>query len=186
MSDILIVYKSKYGSTKQYAQWLAEELGARALEPRDVRAEDLAGCGTLIFGGGLYAGGVLAVPFLKKHYDEIRGKRIALFTCGLGDPAVAENVANIRSSLAKALGSGILDEIALFHLRGGMDYSKLSFIHRSMMTMVLKAVEHRREDMRTEEEWAMINTFGKTVNFIDRGTLAPLVAWARGEGQGQA
>ena len=186
MEKTLIVYKSKYGTTRKYAEWLAEDLSARALEARDVRQEDLDGADTLIFGGGLYAGGILVAPFLKKHYDQLRGKRVALFTCGLGDPAVADNVANIRSSVARKLGSGALEELALFHLRGGMDYSKLSFIHRKMMTMVLKAVEHRKEDMRTEEEWQMINTFGKTVDFTDRASLAPLVAWARGEGQGRA
>ena len=186
MGKTLIVYKSKYGTTRKYAEWLAEELGADLREVRQVRQEDLDGADTLIFGGGLYAGGILVAPFLKKHYDKLRGKRVALFTCGLGDPAVAENVNNIRSSVAKKLGSGALEELALFHLRGGMDYSKLSFLHRTMMNMVLRAVEHRKEDMRTEEEWQMINTFGKTVDFTDRATLDPLLAWARGEGQGRA
>lgn len=186
MNKTLIIYKSKYGTTKQYAEWLAEDLGADLREVRQVRQEDLDGADTLIFGGGLYAGGILVAPFLKKNYDKLRGKRAALFTCGLGDPAVAENVENIRSSVAKKLGSGALEELALFHLRGGMDYSKLSFLHRTMMRMVLRAVEHRREDMRTEEEWQMINTFGKTVDFTDRATLKPLLAWARTEGQGRA
>ena len=28
----IVVYKSKYGSTKAYAQWIAEELGCEAVE----------------------------------------------------------------------------------------------------------------------------------------------------------
>lgn len=184
MGKTLVVYESKYGTTKQYAKWLAGELGADLRERREATEGELGNYDTLIFGGGLYAGGVLGLSFFKKNYDNIRGRRIALFTCGLGDPAVADNIKNIREGLEKSLGTEILGEIKLFHLRGAMDYSRLNLLHRSMMSMVRKAVEHRKEEDRTEEEWQMLDTFGKTVDFMDKSTLLPLIQWARGEGQG--
>ena len=34
MTNIAVVYCSRYGSTKQYAQWLAEDLGADLYDVR--------------------------------------------------------------------------------------------------------------------------------------------------------
>ena len=35
----IILYKSKYGATKQYAEWIAEDLGCEAL--RELYVEDM-------------------------------------------------------------------------------------------------------------------------------------------------
>ena len=41
MTNIAVVYCSRYGSTKQYAQWLAEDLGADLYDVRRVYKEKL-------------------------------------------------------------------------------------------------------------------------------------------------
>ena len=37
----LVIYKSKYGSTKQYAEWIAEELDCEAVDAKSVKPLDL-------------------------------------------------------------------------------------------------------------------------------------------------
>lgn len=56
----VVVYSSKTGFTKKYAQWIAEDLSLEAyeLEESDNLKEVLSGVDTLIFGGGLYAIGI--------------------------------------------------------------------------------------------------------------------------------
>ena len=54
----IIVYKSKYGSTKKYAEWIAEETGYDCVECGKVKTESIKEYDTLIFGGGLYASGI--------------------------------------------------------------------------------------------------------------------------------
>jgi len=51
----IVIYKSRYGSTKAYAKWIAEELGCEAVEAKTVKAEDLERYDTIVYGGGLYA-----------------------------------------------------------------------------------------------------------------------------------
>ena len=54
---ILVTYASKYGTTKRYAQWIAEDLACDLRDSREVNAELLKSYDILIHGGGLCAGG---------------------------------------------------------------------------------------------------------------------------------
>ena len=87
MSDIAIIYSSHYGFTEAYAHWLAEDLSADLLEAGKVRREDLEKYGTIIYGGGLYAGGVGVLPLLTKNFSLLKDKALYLFTVGAADVA---------------------------------------------------------------------------------------------------
>ncbi len=62
----IIVYRSKYGASKKYAEWLAEETGFRCVSIKEVKTDELASCDTVIVGGGIYASGFAFTSFLKK------------------------------------------------------------------------------------------------------------------------
>jgi menaquinone-dependent protoporphyrinogen IX oxidase len=175
MKKCVVVYESKYGTTKRYAEWIAEDLGADLFERKAISAEALTGYDVIIYGGGLYAGGVSGLPFIIKNFDKIKDKRALLFTCGLGDPNVSKNVESIQKGLAKVLSPEMQQTVDVFHLRGGVDYSKLSLIHKSMMSMVHKAVVRKDPDTRTQEDIEMLETYGKSVDFTDRSSIKPLV-----------
>ena len=67
MKKIAVVYKSKRGTTKQYAQWIAEETGAELFEADTCNAEDLAGFDAVVFGGWIRGGALQGIEFLKKN-----------------------------------------------------------------------------------------------------------------------
>lgn len=67
MSDIAVIYKSKYGSTKQYAEWISEALKADLFERGNIKYENLYKYKTIIFGGGLYASGIIGFDIIKKN-----------------------------------------------------------------------------------------------------------------------
>ena len=54
-SKIAIIYKSKYGTTKKYAGWIAIKLDADLYEISDITSGDLPDYDTIIFGSSLYA-----------------------------------------------------------------------------------------------------------------------------------
>ncbi len=51
----IVIYKTKYGSTKTYADWIAEELVCESVDAKSVKIEDLEKYDTIVYGGGLYA-----------------------------------------------------------------------------------------------------------------------------------
>ena len=175
MRKAVIVFKSHYGFTKQYAQWIAEELGAEVRETSKTKPDDLAKFDVIIFGGGLYAGGVSGISLLTKAFPSIKHKALFLFTVGAADVEDERNIRNIRTGLGKTLTSEMQSRIQIFHLRGGMDYKRMSFVHRTMMSMMISSLKKKPECDRTSEEHLMLETYGQRVDFTDRTTIAPLV-----------
>lgn len=176
---ILVTYASKYGTTKRYAQWIAEDLACDLRDSREVNAELLKSYDILIHGGGLYAGGLSGIQTIVKNYDAISNKRIILFSCGLADPEDPENVAHIEAGLEKVLTPEMREKIRQFHLRGGIDYSRLGLTHKAMMAMLRRVMLKKGYDNLRSEDQMMLDTYGGTVDFTNRESLAPLLNYVR-------
>ena len=176
---ILVTYASKYGTTKRYAQWIAEDLACDLRDSREVNAELLKSYDILIHGGGLYAGGLSGIQTIVKNYDAISNKRIILFSCGLADPEDPENVAHIEAGLEKVLTPEMREKIRQFHLRGGIDYSRLGLTHKAMMAMLRTVMLKKGYDNLRSEDQMMLDTYGGTVDFTNRASLVPLLSYVR-------
>ncbi|MEZ3468576.1 MAG: flavodoxin domain-containing protein, partial [Schaedlerella sp.] len=64
-----------------------------------------------------------------------------------------------------------------FHLRGGMDYSRLTFVHRSMMSMLRKMLLKKEDSERSWEDRQILETYGQCLDFTDRESIRPLVEY---------
>lgn len=78
----VILYKSKYGATKKYAEWLSLDTGFNVCDVRKAKIEDVKQHDIIIFGGGIYASGIAGIKFLKKNIDQLKGKKIIVFCDG--------------------------------------------------------------------------------------------------------
>lgn len=171
-----VIYQSKYGFTETYAKWIAQDLGAELLCADRVKAADLQRYDAIVYGGGLYAGGVSGIAALTKNFEHIKGKALYLFTVGAADVTDRENTDNIRSALGRVLTPQMLSVIKLYHLRGGIRYSTMRPLHRGMMAMVVKSLRKKPQSELSLENKMMLETYGQDVDFTDRDTIAPLVA----------
>ena len=172
MKDI-ILYGSQYGSTRRYAEKLSEQTGIPAISYKG--APGLSGMKTIIYLGGLYAGGVLGLAKTLRGVSLQDGQKLLLVTVGLADPNEPENRDNIRASLQKQLPAGLLDRAKIFHLRGGIDYQRLSFSHRTMMALLYQSLRRTPLEKQTAENRALIETYGKQVDFTDFSALEPIL-----------
>ncbi len=166
----LIVYGSEYGTTKAYALKFSEMTNISLVNYEDIGA--LSEYDLIIHFGGLYAGGVKG---LKKTIKAIKDStRLIIVTVGLADVNDKENTDSIKKSISKQVPERILKNTQVFHLRGGIDYSKLNFKHKTMMTLLYNKAKNLPEDKKTAEVKAMIETFNKKVDFIDFQSLLPI------------
>lgn len=53
---IIVIYKSKTGFTKRYAQWIADALMCETANYADIHNLDLSACDLVIYGGRVHAG----------------------------------------------------------------------------------------------------------------------------------
>ena len=169
--DSIIVYGSQYGTARRYAEKFAEMTGFPAAGYRE--RPDLSGYRRVILFGGLYAGGVLG---LRETAREVGGQaELLIATVGLADVADPRNIANIRKAARRQLPAAAAGRVRFFHLRGGIDYQKLSFKHRTMMTLLYHKAKNLPPEKQDAEVRAMIETFGKKVDFVDFQALSPLL-----------
>ena len=82
MSKGIILYQSKYGATKKYADWLMEETGFDCTATKNAKIETVRNYDVIILGGGVYASGIAGLQFLKKNINQLTDKKIAVFAVG--------------------------------------------------------------------------------------------------------
>ncbi|GAA4479692.1 flavodoxin domain-containing protein [Enteractinococcus fodinae] len=178
MTRAVVVYRSEYGATQQYAQWLAVDLWCDVFDRRSIRLEDMQEYDTIIYGAPLRAGGkVLGCKFLRKEIEMLGDKNLILFTCGISDPEVGKNRRLIQDWLIKNLTDEVLAHIKVFHLRGAIDYKQLSGVHTIAMAMRKRTIARLDPAERTPEEQTILDTYRKTTNFVDRDAIRPMVKY---------
>jgi menaquinone-dependent protoporphyrinogen IX oxidase len=177
-NNIAVIYSSKYGTTRQYAAWIAEDLGAPLFDAKKINPAKLVGYGIVVFGGALFAGGISGA----KAIAGLPTQALVVFTVGLADP----NTTDYSAILAKSFSPELLAKIKAFHLRGGIDYKKPGFVHKRMMKMLHSSIIKIEEARLTDENRAFLETYGKKVFFTDRSTIRPLVDYVRASGRSQA
>jgi menaquinone-dependent protoporphyrinogen IX oxidase len=171
--DKIIIYGSQYGTTERYAGELSKRTGIKALSYEAVK--DLSMYDTIIYLGGLYAGGVLGLAKTIKLLPKDSKQTILIVTVGLADPNDKKNTDDIKLSLQKQIPKDIYERAKIFHIRGGIDYQKLSFKHRTMMKLLYMIVKRRPPEKQTAETKEMIDTYNQTVNFVDFESLKDVI-----------
>lgn len=179
MEKSVVIFESKYGSTRRYAEWVSEELSCALFNKKALKTQELNNYETIIYGGGLYAGGVSGITLLTKNFNAIKNKNIILFTCGLANPYNKETREHIKESLKKVLTTEMQNKIKVFHFRGGIDYSKLGIIHKLLMGILYKMLSKKDYSILKEDEKQIIDTYGKAVNFTDKTTIKPLIEYVQ-------
>lgn len=123
----------------------------------------------------MYAGGVLGMSKTLKKLNNISNKKIIIVTVDLSEPTDEINKNNIRNNIKKQISKEVWEKAKIFHLRGGIDYSKLNFAHKTMMKLLYNAVKNLPKERQTAEDRAMIETYNKKVNFIDFSGLDKII-----------
>lgn len=167
----LVTYKSKYGSAKQYAKWLAEALKCDAVDLKKVSPKMLSGYDVIIHGGGLYAGGLAGISFYKKHKDLLSGKRFLIYATG-ASPYEDKVITEVR----KRNLDGFFDEAELFYCEGNYNYPKMTLTHKMMMRMMNSMInKHIKEGVADENEKGLHEVIFASYEHADKKFLEPIL-----------
>ena len=166
----IILYQSKYGATKQYAQWLCEETGFPCIETKQAKLADVREYDTILLGGGIYASGIAGLSFLKKNIKNLQGKRIIVFCVGASpyeEKAYQEIVAhNMKDGL-----SGL----PCFYCRGAWDMESMSMVDRNLCILLRKAVAKKDPKDYAVWEQALMAAGDDKCDWTDQRDLAPIL-----------
>ena len=169
--NTLIIYGSRYGTTKRYAEKFAEMTHFPVIGYEDIKT--LADYERIIYFGALYASGIKGLKSTVKKLSP--NTKLIIVTVGLADVANEENINKIRNSVRKQVPECLLKSLSVFHLRGGIDYGKLNFKHKIMMKMVYHSIKNKPTESLTQEDKAFIETYNKKADFVDYDSLNQIV-----------
>ncbi len=172
MGKVVVMYQSKYGAAKRYAEWLAETLDCALLETKKAVFEEIKEYDTIILGGGIYASGIAGVSFLKKHYPKLKDKKVLVFAVG-----ASPYDENAMEELKKRNLSGALAQIPLFYCRGAWKESDMSWKDRALCGVLKKAVS--KKDPADFEPWeaALMESIRSDCDWTDKKNLEPIIAY---------
>lgn len=173
--NAIVIYKSKYGSTKEYANWIAEAAGCEAVDVKNIKADELSKYDTIIYGGGLYAEMIGGINFITKNFDKISGKKIAIYTTGLTPPDCREYYDDYV--LKKNFKPYMMENIKVFNFPGKMIVDELSFSHKTAIK-ALKKIMSAKENP-TEMEQMLIKLCDESADFTDKSFIKDLVEYVK-------
>ncbi len=171
----IVVYKTKYGCTKRYAEWIAEELGCRAVDAKSIKADELTEYDTIIYGGGLYAEVIDGVILITKNFDKLAGKKIIVFTTGI-TPIEYRDYYD-KYVIEKNFKPHMLDKIKIFNFPGKMLTEELSMVHRGALKTLKKIMSGKQNP--TEMEKLLVDLCDFNDDQTDKNAIADLIAYAK-------
>ena len=171
----IVVYKSKYGSTKQYAEWIAKELCCEALDAKNVKIDDLEKYDTIIYGGGLYAEVINGVILLTKNMDKLEGKKLIVYSTGITPLKYREYYDKLV--IEKNFKPEMLDKIKVYNFLGKMILDELTIVHRTALKTLKKIMQGKENP--TEMEKLLVELCDANGDFSDREAIKDLIEYAK-------
>ncbi|AGB40989.1 flavodoxin [Halobacteroides halobius DSM 5150] len=168
---VIVVYKSKYGSTKCYAEWIAQAVKGDLFESSEVKSADLFKYDTIIFGGGLYAVGIIGVDIIKNNFEQLKDKKLIVYAVGAssGKEEDKNNVLN-NNFTAK-----MKEKIDFFMLRGAFNRKRLNLIDRFLMWILkLKLKSKDPKELKSDEK-GILDCYDTPMDWTNKEAIIPIV-----------
>lgn len=174
----LVLYTTRHGATQRYAERVAQPLDALVKEAAYAKLAQAKTYDAIVLGCPVYAGKLKGLGFFADNMEELEGKRLVLFTCGLYDPAQADVRENLDRQIRDALGDAAA-RVSVFHLRGSIRWASLGLMERMMMSVLLGQIKKKDESARSATETLLLEAEGGALDFSDEADIGAIVHAAR-------
>ena len=169
----IVIYKSKTGFTRKYAEWIAEDLSADTFDISKVTINILTAYDTIIYGGSLYAVGIIGVKLITQNIDKLKDKKIVVFATG----ASPSREDGINEVIDKNFTQEQQKYIKFFYLRGGFNYSKLNLFDKFLMTLLKWKIKNKKQEELSSDEIGMLAIYDKPVDFTEKRNIDRIITY---------
>lgn len=189
----IVLYTSKYGAAETYARWIAEALGCRAVPLDKFSKKELQGYDTVIYGGGVQAGGIRGLEqFTKWIKGDLKLRQMAKRGT-ISEAEAAEIGAFDRQYYIFAVGISLdseenrlqlrdinfdkdwLRELPCFFLPGAFDPAKLAGVDKAIIKVATKMFLDKPEAQAAAEDAQVLRYFETGCDLIDRTRTMALI-----------
>ncbi len=160
MSNIAFVYTTKYGHTKQYADWLKEDMDIDIIPIASFNAARALAYKLVIFASGVYGDKIQIMDFIKKNSGGINLQRIMI-------AAVTWYTNDSEEAKAKLINDNFPDNmknvVPLYVINSGIDKKKITVVEKTQLLATQTIIS--RHDGRTSDD---INTLAIIKGYSDQ------------------
>ena len=160
MSNIAFVYTTKYGHTKQYADWLKEDMDIDIIPIASFNAARALAYKLVIFASGVYGDKIQIMDFIKKNSGGINLQRIMI-------AAVTWYTNDSEEAKAKLINDNFPDNmknvVPLYVINSGIDKKKITVVEKTQLLATQTIISRR--DGRTSDD---INTLAIIKGYSDQ------------------
>lgn len=153
----VILYKTKGGSTKEYADFINKKIDGSDIFDIDLFDNKLLeNYDFVVIGSRVYMGKIQALDFLEKNWNILNTKQVYLFAVGLIDANAPESIASY-----KAIPEEIRSKIRFTKLPGKISMDGLSTFEK----LIIKARKESKESkFNTHASLPIIDVVKKVKN----------------------
>lgn len=160
----VVIYESGTGFTKQYAQWISEELHCDCVNRKKISKKEILNYDRIIYGGWIFGGQIMGL----KEIREISSP-FAVFAVGCSP----SNFEEVNNQIKIMNTVGLENQIPFFYLEGGLHFEKLGFIKKFILKAIKKVVNQKIEKTRQEE--FMAQNLATSFDHSDKTQIKELV-----------
>ncbi|MGN1111655.1 MAG: flavodoxin domain-containing protein [Acutalibacteraceae bacterium] len=165
----IVIYNSQTGFTKQYAQWIAQELQCDSVSLQRINEIALSDFDTIIFGSWCHAGRIKKLNWVFEELKKDANKNYVVFAVGaspMDSPDVEKTMEqNIpKNSIVKG-----------FYFQGGLNYEKMNLSSRAMMKLFSSMLKKKKD--ATESERKMAEMVSRSYDISDKRFIVPLLRY---------
>ncbi|ETJ98983.1 flavodoxin domain protein [Eubacterium nodatum ATCC 33099] len=188
MSKTAVIYYSKYGTTENYARLIAKALGADLFEAKKTKFRDIKDYDTVVFGGGIYSGGIRGIELITKNwYKGLCEKKVVCFAVGITIDKEENREQCMDINFRKRFvtdaeedhgrddlsASELIKEkrlpIKCFFLPGAFDPGKVKGLDKFIIGITKKMIDDSPEGQQ------LLDYFNKSCDLVDYDSIKPVV-----------
>ena len=173
MKDIAIVYSSKCGHTKRYADWLKEEIDADVIAITSFAVNRMASYRLIIFACGVYGDKLSIMDFLKKNISSVPMQKIMVM-------AVSWYTNDSEEAKQKLIADNYPDQfkhnnVPIFVINSGIDKKLISPTDKVKLVAAKAMID--KKDGRTSDD---INALAIIKGYADQTSKDNLASIIKG------
>ncbi len=182
MSKAIVIYTSKRGSTKQYAEWIAEELGCEAIS-YDAALKKGSGINLydydcIIYGGWIRGSGIVDFDSFRLLIDEELRPRLIVFGVGVAIES-AENYKQVYEINYKKFAIDGAKNPTLYILSGAYDPKKVNGFDAMLMKVMKQVLKSGKTTEGQADAGRMLDRIENGIDLVDRGNIQALIKEAK-------
>ena len=159
--NIMVVYQSSTGFTKQYAEWIAAKLGCGVQDVKKVSQSEVQQCDCVIYGGWIMGGMIVGLDKMRK----LQPAKLMVFAVG-----ASLDEEETRDGIRK---NNQLKEEPFFYMEGGFRFEDLKLPVRMMLKALKKSAA--KKENPTKQDRFMAEVLGTSFDHSNQKYVEPLI-----------